>query len=350
MNFIAPGMLAENHRDEGGGGPAPLARADADMAYVLDALRGLEGRPIEVCVPSQARQQPGLDAALRKLLDDQNRTDMDAAVAVSEMKVETPDGALTLRIYRGLHLDPTESAPVILYLHGGWVQGSLDAYEATPRLLARKTGAVVVAPLYRQAPEHRFPAAHDDAYAAWLFLAESGAEMLGVDFGRAAVVGESMGGSMALNIALQARDEAMRGPVHTVLLYPLAGSDLTLPSYAENADAAPLNSAMVRWMVRHAFANRADAKDKRINLMARDDLGGIAPVTLILAELDPLRSEGEALAGALNAQGVAVDAVTYDGVTHDFFGLGLLVNKAMFAQSQVVNTLIEAFSRGRRRD
>lgn len=348
MSFIAPGTLAENHHTGPFADGAPLARADADMAHVLDALRKLDGRPIEACVPAQARQQPGLDAAQRKLLEDQHRGGGDATVGTSELTIETAGGPLPLRIYRGLQLDPTETAPVILYLHGGWVQSGLDNYDATPRLLARKTGAVVVAPHYRQAPEHRFPAAHADAYAAWLWLTEAG-EQLGVDLGRAAVVGESMGGNLALNVALQARDEAMLGPVHTVLLYPLAGNDLTLPSYAEHARSGPLSAATVRWMVRHAFANRADAQDRRINLMARDDLGGIAPVTLILAELDPLRSEGEALAGALNAQGVMVDATTYDGVTHDFFGLGLLVNKAMFAQSQVVNNLTAAFAAGRRR-
>lgn len=346
MSFIAPEILAGNHHDGGPISASPLARADADMRYVLEALRSLDGRPTEVCVPAQSRQQPGLDAALRKLLSDQHRAEDD--VATSEHSIETADGPLALRVYRGLQLDPTETAPVILYLHGGWVRASLDNYDATPRLLARKTGAVVVAPHYRRAPEHRFPAAHVDAYAAWLWLTEA-AETLGVDLDRAAVVGESMGGNLALNVALQARDEAMLGPVHTVLLYPLAGSDLTLPSYAEHARSGPLNAATVRWMVRHAFANRADAEDKRINLMARTDLGGIAPVTLILAELDPLRSEGEMLAGALNAQGVMVDATTYDGVTHDFFGLGLLVNKAMFAQSQVVNNLKEAFAAGRRR-
>lgn len=354
MTFIDSRILAANLHPEAIGADhalaalSPLARADADMRHVLEALASLEGRPVEKCVPAQARQQPGLADALRKILSDQGRGDEDPAVTVETRTVETADGPLALRLFRSLATDPTETVPAILYLHGGWVVGGLDAYAASARLLARRTGALVVAPLYRQAPEHRFPAGHEDAYAAWLWLIET-AEALGVDRDRVAVAGEGIGANMALNVALTARDEAMLGPTHAALVCPMAGSDLTLPSYAENTGTLPLNTAMVRWLVRHAFASRADLEDRRIDLVRRSDLGGIAPVTLILAELDPLRSEGEMLAEVLHAQGVGVEATTYDGVTHDFFGLGVMVNKAMFAQSQVVGALNEAFARGRRR-
>lgn len=350
MNFIQSRILAANPHPEAIGlyegvpGILPLARADADMRHVLDVLASLDGRPVEKCIPVQARQQPGLADAVERILGDQGRADGDPTVAIEMCTIATADGPLDLRLYRSLATDPTELVPALLYLHGGWVVGGLDAYAASARMLARRTGALVVAPLYRQAPEHRFPAGHEDAYAAWLWLVEE-AEALGVDRGRMAVSGEGIGANMALNVALAARDEAMARPIHSALICPLAGNDLTLPSYAENAGALPLNTAKVRWLVRHAFASRADTEDPRIDLVNRTDLGGIGPVTLILAEIDPLRSEGQLLAEALAAQGVAVEATTYDGVTHDFFGLGVMVNKAMFAQSQVAGALAEAFAR-----
>jgi acetyl esterase/lipase len=149
---------------------------------------------------------------------------------------------------------------------------------------------------------------------------------------------------MALNVALQARSEAMRAPVHCVLVSPIAGSDVTQPSHIENARARPLGTPLLKWYFRHAFANRADAADPRIALAERDDLGGLGAVTLILADIDPLRSGGEALALRLHEAGVSVDAKVYEGVSHGFFSLGSVVNKARFAQAQALSNLNAAFA------
>ena len=350
MSFIHSRHYAENlHRATDFAGDNPLSRADADMAYVLDALAQLEGRPIERCSPLTARRQPGLSAAVAKLLADQGRDGPDSLGVGTEMtSIETPAGEMMVRLYRGLHLDPTEKVPVLLYLHGGWIVGGLDDFDMSARVLARKTGAIVAAPLYRQAPEHPFPAAHEDAYAAWLWLIEA-AESLGGNRQISAVAGEGMGANLALNIALEARNEAILSPLHIGLVTPWASHDFSAASFEENARSSPLNTAMVRWMIRHGFADRNEADGARMQIAARDDLGGVGPVTLILAELDPLRSGGEALAAALHAQGVSVDATTYDGVSHGFFGLGAMVNKAMFAQTQLAQNLVEAFANGRRK-
>jgi acetyl esterase/lipase len=202
---------------------------------------------------------------------------------------------------------------------------------------------VVVAPAYRLAPEHKFPAAHDDAYAAWLWMIET-ADELGGDAGRAAVFGEDAGANMALNVALQARAEAMLAPVHSVLVSPIAGTDMARRSHVENARARPLGTPLLQWYFKHAFANRADAADPRIALADRDDLNGISPVTLILADIDPLRSEGEALALKLSEADVWVDAKVYEGVSHGFFSLGSVVNKARFAQAQALTNLKQALA------
>lgn len=350
MSFIHSRHYAENlHRVTDFAGNNPLSRADADMAYVLEALAQLEGRPIERCSPMVARRQPGLGAAVTKLLADQGRDGPDTlGVGTQMIDIETPAGEMAVRLYRGLHLDPTEKAPVLLYLHGGWIAGGLDDFDMSARVLARKTGAIVAAPLYRQAPEHPFPAAHEDAYTAWLWLVAA-ADGIGGNSQLSAIAGEGMGANLALNVALAARDEAMLGPLHIGLVTPWAGHDFSAASFEENALASPLNTAMVRWMIRHGFADRNQADSARMQLATRHDLGGVGPVTLILAELDPLRSDGEALAAALNAQGVSVDATTYDGVSHGFFGLGAMVNKAMFAQTQLTQNLLDAFANGRRK-
>ncbi|HEY4199442.1 MAG TPA: alpha/beta hydrolase [Devosiaceae bacterium] len=327
----------------------PMVKADADMRHVLNTLADLGGRPIESCLPAQARRQPKLTEAVKQVLAPAGR-DLadDMGITTEDVSIPGPIGEIAARLYRPAALEGESKLPMILYLHGGgWVLGDLDSADPVPRILAKRTGAIVVSAHYRLGPEHKFPAAHEDSYAAWLWMLEE-AEALGGDASRAAVVGEDAGGNMALNIALQARDEAMPMPVHQALIYPIVGNDMTRESYLEAMRAQPLNTPMMQWFTRHAFEARGDTADPRINLVERQDFSGLPPVTLILAELDPLRTEGEVLAQALHEQGVWVDAKTYEGVGHDFFGLGSIVTKALFAQSQVINTLNEAFSTDKR--
>lgn len=327
----------------------PMVRADADMAHVIEALGDLGARPLEACLPAEARRQASLEDAARMVLARAGREEDESGVEVEDIVIAGPEGDIPARVYRSRLTDATVTPPMILYCHdGGWVVGPGEESATTPRALARKTGAVVVAPRYRLAPEHKFPAAHEDCYAAWLWLLEHGAS-LGADPGKAAVVGEGVGANMALNISLQAHGERIAMPVHQVLVHPVAGKDMANASYIENMRARPVGTPTMQWCFRHAFQTRADAADPRIDLVGRRDFKGLPPVTLILAEIDPLRSEGEELAEVLHAQGVSVDLRVYDGVTQGFFGLGTLVNKAMFAQSQAANNLVEAFALRRRK-
>jgi acetyl esterase/lipase len=317
-----------------------MDRVDADMKHVLDTLALLEPKPIEQCSAGEARAQPTLALALGRILrdgvDDQG-IDMELRLIPGAV------GDIRARVYSPRLLDAGTTPPLILYLHGGdWVIGDLDSYDATPRALARQCGAVVVSAHYRQAPEFRFPAAHEDSFAAWKWMIEN-AQTLGGDADRAAVAGEGAGANMAVNIALRARDENFARPVHLALISPVAGTNFDLPSYIENVDSRPLNTGIVRWSMRKALRNKGAMGDLRINLTERADLGGLPPTTIILAEIDPLRSEGEGLADALRRSGVWVDCTLYEGVTHQFFGLAQIVNKAMFAQSQVTRNLMGAF-------
>lgn len=136
-----------------------------------------------------------------------------------------------------------------------------------------------------------------------------------------------------------------RSALSQLLVYPIAGKDMSTPSYVENADAAPLGKADMAWFVDHAFAATEDAADPRINLVARGDLSGLAPATLITAQIDPLRSESIAYGEALMAAGGKVEMKNLDGVTHEFFGMGSVVPQAVEAMMFATTNLKAAFAK-----
>lgn len=133
-------------------------------------------------------------------------------------------------------------------------------------------------------------------------------------------------------------------PVHQLLVYPVTGNDMTTPSYQENAEAKPLGKADMEWFVSHALPTPADAADPRINLLGQPSLADLPPATVILAEIDPLRSEGEALAASLSAAGVPTNLRVFNGVTHEFFGMGKVVGAAAEAMQMATKDLGAAFS------
>ena len=139
--------------------------------------------------------------------------------------------------------------PVIVYYHGGgWVIATIDSYEASAMALAKKSKAIVASVEYRHAPENKFPAAHEDAFAAYKWvLANAG--QFGGDPARVAVAGESAGGNLAANVAIMARDGNVQKPVHMLLVYPVAGTDMNTPSYILNQNAMPLSKGAMGWFV-----------------------------------------------------------------------------------------------------
>lgn len=324
----------------------PMTRLDADMKHVLDRLAEMGARPLETLSPDMARRQPRPADAISTVLGRQGRDRPDDGVEVEDITLAGAEGDLPGRIYRPVGL-LSRLNPVVLYFHGGgFVTGDLDSHDASARALARRTGAIVVSVAYRLAPEHKFPAAHDDAWAAWRWLTEQVRNITG-DPRRLAVAGEDAGANLAANVALRARDEGVTRPVHQVLIHPIAGNDLTTASYGETLRAQPIGLPAMRWRFRQLFAQDGEA-DERINLVGRHDLAGVAPATIVLAAIDPLRSEGEALTEALEQAGVPVNCWTYEGVTQGFFGLGLVVTKALFAQSDTADALGKAFGPTRR--
>lgn len=322
------------------------SQPDPPMQSVLDALGSLGGKPIETLPPAEGRQQPTPADAVKKVLQQVGKTTAPEKVSdVDNQTVDGPGGTIPIRIYSPAGDGPF---PLILYVHGGgWVIADLDTYDASPRALVNGTQAVVVSTHYRQAPEHPYPAAHDDVFSAYQWVVKNGRSIKG-DTSRIAVVGESAGGNMAAVTAIRARDQQVQMPVHQVLIYPVSGTDMNTPSYREHANAKPLNKAMMGWFLKHYLGDTAGAGNQDINLATRRDLHGLPPTTIITADIDPLRSEGQMLGEALKRAGVSINAKNYEGSTHEFFGMGAVVPDASEAVQVVSADLKKAFSTERR--
>ena len=323
----------------GGDRPAAL---DADMTAVLAMLEQLGAQPLERLSVQQARRQPSLAAAEAALMAVAGTVAGDDGVASEDVSIGGTN-EIPARLYRPQGLLPRLN-PLIVYFHGGgFVTGDLDSHDGSARALARRSGAIVLSVGYRLMPEHGWPAAHDDAWAAWTWLGNLAHRLAG-DPRRVALAGEDAGANLALHVALTARDARSHRPVHQILIHPMAGADLGTPSYGETLQTRPIGPAAMRWRLRQIFADGVPEAEPRLHLAGRTDLTGLAPATLILARMDPLRSEGEALAAALQRAGVPVHCAVYDGVVQGFFGLGQVVTKALFAQADVGDALSRAFA------
>lgn len=316
--------------------------ADADMQKVLDALAGLKPKPIESLTPTEARLQPSPADAVGVVLNQRGiSVAADPGVSIQETTYPGGSGPQKARIYKPKGLSGTN--PTVVYFRGGgWVIASLDIYEATPVSLAKQLNAVVISVDYRMGPEHKFPAAHDDAIAAYRWVLQN-AESWGGDRQRIAVAGESAGGNLAANVSIAARDQGLPMPVHQLLVYPVASTNTNSPSYHDCAQAKPLNAAMMSWFVKNATNGGTDLTDPRLNLIAAN-LRGLPPTTIISAEIDPLRSDGDLLTKSLTAAGVSVEHRLYQGATHEFFGMTAVVGKARDAQEYSVKRLSTSFN------
>jgi len=321
----------------------PSKRADPEMQLVLDQLSSLGGKPLETLSPVEARNQPTPADAVTALL---KKKGLDASPApvgkVGEQMIAGGAGQIPARIYTPSGRGPF---PVILYIHGGgWVIATIDTYDSSARALTNAAGAVVISIEYRKGPEHKFPAAHDDAFAAYKWALANAASLNG-DPKRVAVVGESAGGNLATHVSIMARDRKVPMPVYQVLIYLVANNDLTSASMKDNTNAKPLYPAMLPWFLGHYLNNQAESGDPRISLV-KADLRGLPATTLITAEIDPLRSEGRMLADKLSAAGVNVEYRNYDGVTHEFFGMGAVVGQAKHAVALAAEGLRRGFIAG----
>ncbi len=315
----------------------------ADMLAVLTAQADLGAKPIPDLTPAQARTNPSIADAVLKVEQQRSMSTAPMPAMVQDIQVQGAAGLLAARVYRPTAV-ATGPLPVILYFHGGgWVISTIDTYDSSARALANGANAIVVSVEYRKGPEDRFPAAHDDAIAAYRFILQH-AEPLGGDPRRIAVAGESAGGNLVFNVALAARDQKLPMPVHELLVYPVASTDLTAPSVQENARAKPLGKAALEWFIKYYGRGPEDAMDTRLNLLGVTDLHGMPPTTIVLAQIDPLRSGGELLGEHLKAAGVPTEVRLYPGVTHEFFGTGAVVLEGKAAADFASEQMRQAFA------
>jgi acetyl esterase len=319
--------------------------ADADMQAVLEAHAGLRPKAIEKLSAAEARKQPTPADAVGVVLKEKGMS-TDPAVLVPGVKhadrmITGAAGEIPARIYTP---DGAGPFPVIVYYHGGgWVIADKNVYDGGARGLSKQANAVVVSIDYRQAPEHKFPAAWDDALAAYKWTLAHAASIKG-DPKKLALAGESAGGGLAVATAVAVRDAGLQAPLHVLSVYPIAQTSLDTASYRSNADAKPLNRPMMKWFLDKTERSAADLKDPRMSLVDAK-LQGLPPVTLINAAIDPLLDDAALLEAALKKAGVPVERKVYDGVTHEFFGMAAVVRKAKDAQEYAGQRLKDSFAK-----
>lgn len=247
---------------------------------------------------------------------------------VEDFTIPSFDGApLPARLYANAAKGVSGLLPALLYTHGGgFVIGSVDTHDTLCRELAYRSGCAVVSLDYRLAPEHTFPTAANDAWAALQWLRQH-ADTLGLDATRLAVGGDSAGGTLAAQSALRARDAGLP-LVMQLLIYPGVGARQGTATHREFAEGYGLDFDTVAWFFHHYLPNEADHDDWRFAPLLAPDHAGLAPAWIALAECDPLFDEGIAYGDVLRAAGVPVDLEVYRGVIHGFVQFGRALKEA----------------------
>jgi acetyl esterase len=263
---------------------------------------------------------------------------------VKDLVADGPLGSIPLRLYRPAGVAATTALPALIYFHGGgWVIGDLDTHDVLCRQLTAEARISVVSVDYRMGPEHKFPAAVDDAWAATRWVARHAADLT-VDAGRLAVGGDSAGGNLAAVVALLARDHGGPALAFQSLVYPVTDVGTETPSYRQNGEGFMLTRDSMKWFFAQYLNSDADAADWRVSPLRAPSLAGLPPALVITAGFDPLRDEGEAYAARLREAGVRVDSVCYGGMVHGFVGMGKLIDTANRAVSFIAGALRQTLS------
>ncbi|MGA5546181.1 alpha/beta hydrolase [Mycobacterium sp. NPDC051198] len=305
---------------------------DPDAAAIADALSamlpgpmhtlGIEGaRAVVAGFAAQSPPPPPLHSAQDRVIDG-------------------PGGPLPLRVYRP---GPGDRLPVLVYLHGGgWAMGNLDGSEALCRTLSAKAGCVVVSVDYRLAPEHKFPAAVDDGFAALQWVADHVGE-IGGDANRIAIGGDSAGANLSAAITILARDHGGPPIAFQLLAYPVTEYAVERPSWHEHASAPLLTTGDVLWFWDQYLRDQQDRQDPRATPSNATTLVGLPPAFILTAEYDPVRDDAEHYGDLLHAAGVEVTVKRYPGVFHTFLSLVGVLNRTSEALDDAAAQLTRIF-------
>lgn len=303
----------------------PLA---PEYEAMFTALAAEPGPKISDLSPAEGRQMYGMMRPVNPEV---------AIGAVEDRTITTAAGELPLRIYRPAADGPH---PLLISFHGGgWVIGDLDTADAVCRRMANAANCIVISVDYRLAPEHVYPAAVDDAYAATCWVAENRAELGGN--GKLAVTGESAGANLAAVVCQKARDENGPSIDFQLLAYPVVDHDLSRGSYTENGEGYLLETETMAWFWEQ-YCPPARRSEPAASPMLADSLTDLPPALVLTAEFDPLRDEGNAYAEALAAAGVPARSLCFDGLVHDFLATAELFECSGAAFDQVAAELKRA--------
>jgi acetyl esterase len=311
---------------------APVTRASiGEMDADSIAFMAMQPKPPAVPpTPKEARE------TMRRMRP-VNQPDLPHVALIREYQAPGPGGPIPLRYYRGVGTSPDEALPALVYYHGGgWVIGDLDSHDWTCRALANAAKCAVVNVDYRLAPEHRFPAAYDDALAAVKWVAAN-AGMLNIDPARISVGGDSAGGNLAAAVAIALRDEGLIKLRTQILTYPIV--DLTWRYDERFSQGVALTNGGMRAFIDDYVPQAEQRRDVRCSPLFAASLKGLPPALLILAGFDPLYDEGEAYAARLQKEGVAVTVTRYPGQMHGFASRAKVLPKAYDAIADMATML-----------
>ena len=262
-------------------------------------------------------------------------------IEVRNLRVAGAAGELDARLYRPLEQD---NLPLLVFFHGGgFVIGTLDTHDNLCRSLASQTGAVVVSVAYRLAPESPFPAAPLDCYAATCWLVEHAGE-LGIDASRLALAGDSAGGNLALAVSRLAAQRQGPKISYQCLFYPVTDARRDSASYQTFDEGYLLSAAMMGWFWQQYLESAGQGDDPLASPLRADGLAALPPTTLISAEFDPLRDEGEAFAQRLRQAGVPVRMQRCEGMIHGFISMAPFVERAAQVLSEAAADLRRALN------
>ena len=307
-------------------------RLHPEARAVLEIMDAQQGPPLASLSPAEAR----IGAAERfKAFGGEP----EKLARVDDLLIPGPGGDVPARLYAS---DRGGLRPALIYFHGGgWVLGSVDTHDPICRSLAKESGAAVISVGYRLAPEHKFPAAVEDAHAATVWVCAN-AERLGIDVSRIVISGDSAGGNLATVIAMRCRDGGGPALAGQVLIYPVTDIGLSeTASYRELSEGYFLGRAEMAWFAGHYLSSPEAARNPEASPLIATDLSWLPPALVITAEFDPLRDEGEAYAERLREAGVPVVLTRYPGVIHGFF----VMRGAISAGQQAIRQVAE-FVRG----
>ncbi|OUM02994.1 alpha/beta hydrolase [Variovorax sp. JS1663] len=311
--------------------PTLMPQLTPKMAGVVDRMARARQPPYYTLSPAEAKAAYEKGAGVLEVPKPE-------LARIEDFTMPARDGhPLPARLYA----PSNETLPVLLFFHGGgFTVGSIATHDTLCRVLSRKSGCAVVSLDYRLAPEHKFPTASNDAWDALQFVAKEAAG-LGLDGSRLALGGDSAGGTLAAACAIFARDAGLPVALQ-MLFYPGTTAHQDTPSHRRLAQGPLLDELLITWFFSQYLNTPADRDDWRFAPLNAEDVEGVAPAWIGLAECDPVVDEGIAYADKLRAAGVPVALEIYRGVIHEFVKMGRAIPEALQAQADAARALKEA--------